>query len=127
MGSLSDLLKIQEETKDKKVVSNFRLYVEKFGIHDLLPSKQNSFFKEINVPAFNRRDFPELYDVTIKLDHNQVIKAHKCVLVSRLEYFHMMFMNSWAEVRIFFYYVLLTTSQPNLNSLSNPKSFHSAL
>lgn len=100
-----ELLKIQEDTKNRNVISNFRLYVEKFGIQDLLPSKQNFFLKEINVPAFNRKGFPELYDVTIKCDHNQVIKAHKCVLVSRLEYFHMMFMNSWAEVRFFFLFI----------------------
>lgn len=102
-----DLIRIQEETKSKEIVSNFRFYVEKFGICDLLPSKQNSFFKEINVPAFNRKDFSELCDVTIKCDHNQEIKAHKCVLVSRLEYFHMMFMNSWAEVSFNFFIIFI--------------------
>lgn len=48
----------------------------------------------------NRHAFPELYDVTIKCANNMEIKAHKCVLVARLEYFSLMFSHSWAEVNI---------------------------
>lgn len=44
-----------------------------------------------------RTNFPQLYDVTLKLDCEQELQAHKCVLISRLEYFSMMFDHSWAE------------------------------
>lgn len=48
----------------------------------------------------NRHAFPELYDVTIKCANDMEIKAHKCVLVARLEYFSLMFSHSWSEVSI---------------------------
>lgn len=44
-----------------------------------------------------RSQYPELYDVRIVCEDNQVLEAHKCILVARLEYFEMMFMHSWAE------------------------------
>jgi inhibitor of Bruton tyrosine kinase len=37
--------------------------------------------------------------VTIKLEDDKEIKCHKCVLVSRMEYFNMMFIHTWSEVR----------------------------
>lgn len=49
----------------------------------------------------NRHAFTDLYDVTIKCSNNMEIKAHKCVLVARLEYFSLMFSHSWAEVSVF--------------------------
>jgi inhibitor of Bruton tyrosine kinase len=46
---------------------------------------------------FSIESFPQLYDVTILLDENQRIHAHKVVLVMRIEYFRMMFFHSWSE------------------------------
>lgn len=46
---------------------------------------------------FNRLSYPELYDVTIRCAENAEIKAHRCILSSRLEYFNMMFNSSWSE------------------------------
>lgn len=45
-----------------------------------------------------RSEFTELFDMTIKLAGDREIRAHKCILMSRLEYFNMMFSHSWAEV-----------------------------
>lgn len=45
-----------------------------------------------------RSEYTELFDVTIKLASEREIRAHKCVLMSRLEYFNMMFSHSWSEV-----------------------------
>ncbi|XP_001360463.3 inhibitor of Bruton tyrosine kinase [Drosophila pseudoobscura] len=45
----------------------------------------------------HRSDYPELYDVRIVCEDSKVLEAHKCMLVSRLEYFEMMFTHSWAE------------------------------
>lgn len=47
----------------------------------------------------NRKSYQNLYDVTIMCANNRNIQAHKCVLVSRMEYFHWMFKNNWSEVR----------------------------
>lgn len=49
-------------------------------------------------PKLPRDSYPELRDVTIKLQGNQEIRAHKCVLTSRLDYFKLMFSQTWAEV-----------------------------
>ncbi|XP_055639005.1 inhibitor of Bruton tyrosine kinase [Toxorhynchites rutilus septentrionalis] len=48
-------------------------------------------------PTLPRDSYPNLRDVTIKLQDNQEIKAHKCVLMARLEYFNMMFSHTWNE------------------------------
>lgn len=55
---------------------------------------------------FDRHILPELYDVTIKCANEREIQAHKCILVSRLKYFNMMFSSSWME-----------TSQVNFTSI----------
>lgn len=51
---------------------------------------------EINKPAsrmqFDRLKFTNFYDVNVKCKDNQTIKAHKCLLAARLEYFNNMFM-----------------------------------
>ncbi|GFO24306.1 inhibitor of bruton tyrosine kinase [Plakobranchus ocellatus] len=40
---------------------------------------------------------PELYDVTIRSEDGQETQCHKCVLVSRLEYFYSMLATGWLE------------------------------
>lgn len=47
-----------------------------------------------------RNTFPELHDVTIRCANERSFRAHKCILVSRLKYFNMMFSSSWVEVCI---------------------------
>lgn len=46
---------------------------------------------------FSMENLPNLYDVTILLDENQKLRAHKVVLMIRIEYFKMMFHHSWSE------------------------------
>lgn len=46
---------------------------------------------------FSMENLPELYDVTILLDENQKLRAHKVILMMRIEYFKMMFYHSWSE------------------------------
>lgn len=48
-------------------------------------------------PKLSRDSYPDLRDVTIRLQDNQEIKAHKCILMARLEYFNMMFSHTWTE------------------------------
>jgi hypothetical protein len=58
----------------------------------------NGLSEKFNFKWFNIDSFPEFYDVSIRLDSGQEISAHKCILTSRLEYFKMMFVHTWAEV-----------------------------
>lgn len=52
------------------------------------------------VQWFNHDDHQDLYDVTIKLGENKEIKAHKVILMQRMEYFKMMFFHTWSEENI---------------------------
>ncbi|ELT94596.1 hypothetical protein CAPTEDRAFT_128118, partial [Capitella teleta] len=40
---------------------------------------------------------PELCDVWLKCDDDQVVTCHKCILVARVEYFHSMLSTGWIE------------------------------
>ncbi|KAK3770373.1 hypothetical protein RRG08_028271 [Elysia crispata] len=46
---------------------------------------------------FDCTKLPELFDVTIKSEDGQEKQCHKCVLVSRLEYFYSMLATGWLE------------------------------
>lgn len=76
----------------------FREYMGKFGVAKLFDRLMatTAAAKE-TTPKLNRLSYPELYDVTIKLADNADIRAHRCVLSSRLEYFNLMFNSSWSE------------------------------
>uniref|UniRef100_A0A182PG48 BTB domain-containing protein n=1 Tax=Anopheles epiroticus TaxID=199890 RepID=A0A182PG48_9DIPT len=50
-------------------------------------------------PMLRHDSYPELYDITIELQDDKKLRAHKCVLVARLDYFNMMFAHSWTEKR----------------------------
>ncbi|XP_055309724.1 inhibitor of Bruton tyrosine kinase [Sitodiplosis mosellana] len=75
----------------------FREYLGKFGV--------SKSFDRLMAPSsiketpfkLNRLSYPELYDITIKCANNREIKAHRCVLSTRLEYFNLMFNSSWSE------------------------------
>ena len=47
--------------------------------------------------GFCSQNFPELQDVTIICEEGSELYAHKCVLVSRSEYFSSMFCSGWSE------------------------------
>lgn len=75
----------------------FREYMGKFGVSKLFDRLMTpSAIKEVPL-KMNRLSYPELYDVTIKCADNREIKAHRCVLSTRLEYFNLMFNSSWSE------------------------------
>lgn len=47
----------------------------------------------------SRKLLPDLHDVTIQCSNKQLVNAHKCVLITRMEYFRFMFTSSnWSEV-----------------------------
>lgn len=75
----------------------FREYMGKFGVSKLFDRMMTSSTERDPPMKFNRLSYPELYDITIKCADNREIKAHRCVLSSRLEYFNLMFNSSWSE------------------------------
>lgn len=75
----------------------FREYMGKFGVSKLFDRMMTpSEIKEAPL-KLNRLSFPELYDVTIKCANDRDIKAHRCILCTRLEYFNLMFNSTWSE------------------------------
>lgn len=48
---------------------------------------------------FDRKSFPGLWDIVLKSGDNSEIKAHKCILTARSEYFNCMINQGWLEVR----------------------------
>ncbi|KAH8369839.1 hypothetical protein KR093_001095 [Drosophila rubida] len=67
-------------------------YMQRYIAKQELPLSSAQRFSRMH-----RTDFPELYDVSLVCEEGEVLEAHKCILVARLEYFEMMFMHSWAE------------------------------
>lgn len=83
-----------------EIYTLFREYMGKFGVakfFDRLMGAQKDRDPSMHV---NRLSYPELYDVTIKCADQMEIKAHRCVLSTRLEYFNMMFNSSWSEATV---------------------------
>ncbi|KAJ8924361.1 hypothetical protein NQ315_007157 [Exocentrus adspersus] len=88
---LQDLAKKFECKELHKRLSNLEMhrYTVKF-------KHGNEFKDAVPCVKFNRTMFPNLYDVTVKCRDNREIKAHKCILAARLEYFNNMFSMRWA-------------------------------
>lgn len=72
-------------------------YMGQFGVSKLYERLMNPSANKDAPLKLNRLSYPELYDVTIKCADNAEIKAHRCVLSTRLEYFNLMFNSSWSE------------------------------
>lgn len=45
--------------------------------------------------TYSRKRLPELWDVTVTSKSGDAIRAHKCILAARLEYFNIMFGSRW--------------------------------
>lgn len=77
----------------------FRDFMGKFGVAKFFDRLMGAS-KDREPMRLNRLSYPELYDVTIKCADQMEIKAHRCVLSTRLEYFNMMFNSSWSEATV---------------------------
>lgn len=75
----------------------FREYMGKFGVSKLFDRLMTPSASKEAPMKLNRLSYPKLYDVTIKCADNKEIKAHRCVLSNRLEYFNLMFNSGWSE------------------------------
>ncbi|KAL0275010.1 UNVERIFIED_CONTAM: hypothetical protein PYX00_003000 [Menopon gallinae] len=60
----------------------------------IFKTQEKSSFSDIK---FERKNFDYLWDVSLKSEDGMIIKAHKCILVSRLEYFDCMINQGWLE------------------------------
>lgn len=60
--------------------------------------KQGCRLSSLAAPFLKRGDYQNLYDVRIRSKDGKELRAHKCVLVARLDYFHNMLSGRWVEV-----------------------------
>ncbi|KAK6626719.1 hypothetical protein RUM44_009195 [Polyplax serrata] len=52
---------------------------------------------KLTPPKFSRKSLDNLWDISLRAEDGTIIKAHKCILVARLEYFNCMINNGWLE------------------------------
>lgn len=92
-----------DDPKAKTTLSKFSKVLKAMNYPEMESAIDQIRFNETlnyELPEFEWFDteaFPDYRDVTLKFDNNQEISVHKCILVSRLEYFRMMFLHTWAE------------------------------
>ncbi|XP_062547692.1 inhibitor of Bruton tyrosine kinase [Armigeres subalbatus] len=88
-----------DEQSTSEMVTRLRKVFKQLEIGTLNESLKSLSEEPVleDFPKLLRDSYPELRDVTIRLQDNQEIKAHKCVLMARLEYFNMMFSHTWTE------------------------------
>jgi inhibitor of Bruton tyrosine kinase len=101
--------RVKDEELIKNLLKDFYDILMEWKLYQVLNSLKKKFQKYFtksendfnnSSPAFkwfNIENFPELYDVTIQLEDNQILRAHKVILMMRIEYFKMMFYHTWSE------------------------------
>lgn len=105
-----DIIRSMSEKNQKTFANNFLDIALDWGLNDLYETIRadrnlSKFLPKLKQEAksikkfkwFSPEALPQLYDVTILLDENQRIQAHKAVLMTRIEYFRLMFFHNWSE------------------------------
>lgn len=84
------------------ICSQFREILGVFGVAPMYDRMMRNKDQETPKPPenglfFERRNYPELYDITIECANNVVILAHRCIISSQLDYFNVMLSHNWSE------------------------------
>jgi hypothetical protein len=77
---------------------------------DHIMIKQGCRLSSLTAPVLKRDDYQGVYDVRIRSEDGKELRAHKCVLVARLDYFRNMLSGRWVEVSDLLMHVKLTQS-----------------
>lgn len=104
----------KEKLKNKGIFKNpvrmLQGMAKKFGLNDLYNLlgdydihkfqiiKRTNKFKS-NLFLYRISNFPEYYDITIECNDGKELKAHKCILAARMEYFGNMFSIRWNKAQ----------------------------
>ncbi|XP_044744642.1 inhibitor of Bruton tyrosine kinase isoform X2 [Coccinella septempunctata] len=106
-GVEQETVKSQKNKSPQNPIRKLQEMSKRFGckrLHHLL----NDFYMQniyifrksdiLNTPkCYQITDFPEYYDIKLKCSNGKEIKAHKCILVGRLEYFSNLFAARWSN------------------------------
>nr|CAD7404847.1 unnamed protein product [Timema cristinae] len=95
--SVCDPVRLAQEAAKKFGLSTLHKKLEGVRFENgAIVSKTNRSSQPANL-SLDRNKHRELYDVTIHSKEGRELRAHKCVLAARLEYFNNMFGGGWAE------------------------------
>lgn len=87
---LSLARKLEVQTLEQALMNYKRMErTEEEMYFDLMECRENF--------SYCRKNLPELWDVTVTSKNGDAIRAHKCILAARLEYFSIMFGSRWNE------------------------------
>ncbi|XP_044735447.1 inhibitor of Bruton tyrosine kinase [Chrysoperla carnea] len=85
---------LQAVAKQLGVMELYRYIESSDVINGTVIPKKDTILRDL---TFDREAFSELYDVKIQCENGQHIKAHKCILAGRLDYFNNLFAVRWNE------------------------------
>lgn len=101
VAKAKDPVRMLQECAKKYGVASLQKILENYRYQNGTVKRNSDSAVKIPELSFDRMQFPELYDVRIKTKHGKEIRAHKCMLVARMEYFANLFSIRWTEVSIF--------------------------
>lgn len=87
-----------KEAAERFQVANLASVVNNYRYYNGVVSKHKPNCCETVEVKLNYAEFPNLHDVVIKTKEDREVRAHKCILAARLEYFNNIFSLRWSEV-----------------------------
>lgn len=100
---IKDPIRMLQEASKTFELDDLHKFLKKAYICDNCIATKNNYCSSIRPFKFDRHNFPELCNVTLRTMDNKIVKVHKCILVAKMEYFNNLFSMRWKEVsRTFF-------------------------
>lgn len=95
-----DPVRLLQDCAKQMGVRTLQKILEDYHCHNGFIKCKNDKKYISSMVKFDRNSCLELYDVIIKTKSAKELKAHKCILVARSEYFSNLFSLRWAEVTL---------------------------
>lgn len=103
---IKDPVRLLQECAKKLGLRILQKFLENFYYNNGYIKSRNGKTYFPKFIKFNRNSHSHLYDVAIKTKNGKELKAHKCILIARMEYFNNLFSQRWSEVRIYLGYFI---------------------
>ncbi|XP_077287148.1 inhibitor of Bruton tyrosine kinase [Arctopsyche grandis] len=95
---INDPVRLLQSAAKKLQVNLLYKILDRYGWQNGRVILRNENYKTNDIKhRFERNKLMDMWDANIKCSDGVIIKAHKCILAARLEYFNGMFAHAWAE------------------------------